>query len=195
MFCVFVTRFLFSQRLVRVLTVSSSDNFWTVFVLAGHSLQKWRLSAKEPEQLIFVAELNRLVRDGFHMAVWDNCVADHAETDTWLLDIQSDKDNIIMLAAAVNLQMSAQLHYALICIDTSGNQAPTVVKDFLLLKVPALYREDGSNEALLYRFLLCGTNAYLYNHRNIIVIKPQEDPDTIDFNVPHDFLLGNPICI
>lgn len=179
------------QRLVRVLTVSSTDrNTWTVFVLAGHSLQKWRLSTKEPEQLIFVAELNRLVRDGFHMSVWDNCVADPTETDTWLLDIQSDKDSIIILAAAVNMQMSAQLHYALICIDTSGNQAPTTVKDFLLLKVSALYREDGSNDALLYRFLLCGTNAYLYNHRSIIVIKPQEDPDTIEFNSPQDFLLG-----
>lgn len=175
---------------MRVLTVPSSDNTWTVFVLAGHSLQKWHLSSKEPEQLIFVAELNRLVREGFHMTVWENCGADQTETDTWLLDIQSDKNSIIILAAAVNMHISPQLHYALICVDTSGNQAPTTVKDFLLLKVSALYREDGSNDALLYRFLLCGTSAYLYNHRSIIVIKPQEDPDTIEFNSPQDFLLG-----
>lgn len=81
------------------------DNSWTLFVLAGHSLHKWRLTPGEPEQLVYVAELNRLVRDSFHVTVWDNCGADQGETDTWLLDIQSDKDSVIVLAAAVNMQV------------------------------------------------------------------------------------------
>lgn len=92
-----------------MLSVPNSDGTWTVFVLAGHSLQKWILSTSETEQLVSVSELNRLVRDSFHNAVWDNCVGDQAEIDTWLLDIQSDKDNIIILAAAVNVQMSPQV--------------------------------------------------------------------------------------
>lgn len=91
-----------------MLSVPNNDGTWTVFVLAGHSLQKWILSTTETEQLVSVSELNRLVRDSFHNAVWDNCVGDQAEIDTWLLDIQYDKD-IIILAAAVNVQMSPQV--------------------------------------------------------------------------------------
>lgn len=173
-----------------MLAVPSPENTYTVYVLAGHSLQKWKLSSVEPEQLIFVAELNRLVRESFHMTVWENCGADQMETDTWLLDIQPDKESVIILAAAVNMQVSPQLHYAMICVQTSGNQPPTTIKDFLLLKVSALYREDSASDCLSYRFLLSGTNAYLYNHRSIVVIKPQEEPDTLEFNAPQDFLLG-----
>lgn len=88
------------------------------------------------------------------------------------------------------MQVSPQLHYAMISLATGGDEPPTSIKDFLLLKVSQLYREENSSECLSYRFLLCGTNAYLYNHRSIIVIKPQEDPDTIDINTPQDFLLG-----
>lgn len=97
------------QRLVRVLSVPNKDGTWIIYVLAGHSLQKWLLSIQEPEQLVCVTELHRLVRDSFHSAVWDNCVGDQAEIDTWLLDIQSDKDGVIILAAAVNMQMSPQV--------------------------------------------------------------------------------------
>lgn len=170
--------------------MKAPEDSWFVYVLAGHSLHKWRLSLHESEQLVYMAELNRLVRDGFHMTVWENCNADQSETDTWLLDIQSDKDSVIVLAAAVNMQVSPQLHYAMISFQTAGSQPPSTIKDFLLLKISNLYREDDSSDCLSYRFLLCGTNAYLYNHRNIIVIKPQEDPDTIEFNSPQDFLLG-----
>lgn len=91
----------------------NKDGTWTIYVLAGHSLQRWILSTQEPEQLISVSELNRLVRYSFHAAIWDNCVGDQAEIDTWLLDIQSDKENIIILAAAVNMQMSPQVIYLL----------------------------------------------------------------------------------
>ncbi|CAH0552008.1 unnamed protein product [Brassicogethes aeneus] len=182
-------------RLVRVLSLSNNDNTWTVYVLAGHSLQKWVLSLGEPEQLVFVAELNRLVRDNFHHAVWDSCVGDHAEIDTWLLDIQSDGDNMIILAAAVNMQMSPQVHYAMISVSTRSNQPPNQVKDFMILKMSGLYNENNPAEVLSYRFLLCGTHAYLYNQRSITVIKPQEDPDVLEFNAPQDFLLGGSICV
>ncbi|XP_018569025.1 nuclear pore complex protein Nup133 [Anoplophora glabripennis] len=179
-------------RLIRVLSVLNKDGSWTVFVLAGHSLQKWILSTTETEQLVCVSELNRLVRDSFHNAVWDNCVGDQAEIDTWLLDIQSDKENIIILAAAVNVQMSPQVHYALISFSTNGT---TQIRDFLLLKMSGLYREDNPSDALSYRFLLCGINAYIYNLKTITVVKPQEEPDVLEFNFPQDLLLGGSICV
>ncbi|XP_023018139.1 nuclear pore complex protein Nup133 [Leptinotarsa decemlineata] len=179
-------------RLVRVLSIPNKDSTWTIYVLAGHSLQKWILSNHDNEQLVSITELNRMVRDQFHSAVWESCVGDQAEIDTWLLDIQSDKDNIIILAAAVNMQMSPQVHYAMISFSTNGS---TQIKDFLILKMSGLYREDNPSESLSYRFLLCGTSAYVYNLKTITVLKPQEEPDILEFNSSQDFLLGGSICV
>lgn len=97
------------QRLVRVLTVAGEEDEWTVYIVAGHSLQKWHMSLDEPERLAFVVELNKFVRDGFHSTVFDRWDDHQAETETWLLDIQSDKDNVIILAAAVNMCISHQV--------------------------------------------------------------------------------------
>ncbi|KRT80936.1 hypothetical protein AMK59_5243, partial [Oryctes borbonicus] len=163
--------------------------------------------------------------------------------DTWLLDIQSDKDNIILLAAAVNMHVSSQVHYAMICIQTNTTVPPsnfqdflllqitglyrdedpsdclsyrfllsgtthyamiciqtnTTVppsnfQDFLLLQITGLYRDEDPSDCLSYRFLLSGTTAYVYNQKSITVIKPQEEPDVLDFDGPHDFLLCGSIC-
>lgn len=62
-----------------------------------------------------MSDLTRIVRDKFHATVWDNnvnwdtTVSDHSEIDTWLLDIQNDKDGVIILAAAVNMHVSAHV--------------------------------------------------------------------------------------
>lgn len=64
------------------------------------------------------------------------------------------------------------------------------IRDFLLLKMSGLYREDNPSDSLSYRFLLCGTQAYLYNSKTITVVKPQEEPDVLEFTAPQDFLLG-----
>lgn len=173
---------------------STTSDTWAVYVLADHSLQKWHLTKTE-EELIFVAEVNRMVRDSFRSALWENCVGDQTEIDIWLLDIQSDKDSVIILAAAVNIPISPRVHYAMISLQTNTNQAPTSVKDFLLLKITDMYRESNPGDSLTYRFLLCGINAYLYNQKHITVIKPQEEPDILEFNTPQDFLLAGSICI
>ncbi|KAK4884014.1 hypothetical protein RN001_000285 [Aquatica leii] len=182
-------------RLVRVLTVQENENSWLVYVLAGHSLQKWRLSANKEELLIFIVELNQLIRDGFRSTIWEQTGGDPSEIDTWLLDIQSDKGNVIILAAAVNMHISPQVHYAMISVQTNLPTPPTNIRDLLLLKMNGLYREDNSSDSLSYRFLLCGTCAYLYNQRTITIFKPQEEPDILEFHGLPDFILGGAVCV
>lgn len=188
-------------RLVRVLSTPGKDGYWIVYVLAGHSLQKWILSSFESEQLVFISDLTRIVKEKFHSLVWS--VSDLSETnawlfdiqniDTWLLDIQSDKDNLIILAAAMNTQVSPKVHYAMISFSTQG--ATPFIKDFVLLPMSGLYREENIAESLSYRFLICGTSAYLYNAKTITVVKPQEEPDVLEFTSSQDVLLGGSVCI
>ncbi|CAH1116722.1 unnamed protein product [Phaedon cochleariae] len=181
-------------RLVRVLSVPNKKGTWIVYVLAGHSLQKWILSNQEPEQLVSISELNRLVRDRFHSVVWDNWVGDQDEIDIWLLDIQADKDkdNVIIFAAAVNMQKSSQVYYAMISFSTGGSVS---IKDFILLKISGLYREDNASDSLSYRFLLSGSSVYMYNLKTIRIMRSSEEPDVLEFNSSQDFLLGGSICV
>lgn len=67
---------------------------------------------------------------------------------------------------------------------------PAQIRDFLLLKMTGFYREWSPSDSLSYRFLLCGTQAYLYNSKSITVVKPQEDPDLLEFTAAQDFILG-----
>lgn len=152
-------------------------------------LQKWKLITNESEQLIFVADLNRIVIEGFRTIVWENCSCNQTDIDTWLLDIHIEKDCLVILAAAVNLHLSPQMHYALIWLPTNTNTAPTIFQEFFVLKLTGLYQENNPVECLSYRFLICNEIIYVYNKNSIMVIKSQEETESLDFN-SQDFILG-----
>jgi hypothetical protein len=59
----------FTQRLVKVLT-SGSSNGADMLVLAGLTLQKWALSSKEAEKLVFEFDMSRLLGDSFLSGFW-----------------------------------------------------------------------------------------------------------------------------
>ncbi|XP_044746474.1 nuclear pore complex protein Nup133 [Coccinella septempunctata] len=179
-------------RLVRVHSISNQNGSWTVFILAGHSLQKWKISPSEPEQLIYMVELNKLVRDHYRSAMGENCVG---ELDTWILDLQHDKDNLILLTAAVNMPYSPQIHYALISIPISNSQPNIIPKEFKVLKIMEVYREDNPSETLSYKFLWCNNCIYLFNQKKIIVLKSPEEQDVLEFNSPQDLILGGSVCV
>jgi hypothetical protein len=61
--------FLFTQRLVKVLTCGSNDGA-DMLVLAGLTLQKWELSSKEAEKLVFEFDMSRLLGDSFLSGFW-----------------------------------------------------------------------------------------------------------------------------
>lgn len=179
-------------RLVRVHSISDQNEGWTVFILAGHSLQKWKISSNQPEQLIYMVELNRLVRDHFRSAMGENCVG---ELDTWILDLQHDKENLILLTAAVNMPYSPQIHYALISIPINNCQPSIIAKEFKILKIMEMYREDNPGESLSYKFLWCNNCTYLFNQKKIIVLKSPEEQDVLEFTTPQDFILGGSVCV
>lgn len=79
----------------------------------------------------------------------------------------------------------------MISLTLSGQNAQ--IKEFFLLKMSGLFREENPCDSLAYRFLLCGTHAYLYNLKTITVIKAQEEPDTLEFTSSQDFLLGKKV--
>lgn len=181
-------------RLVRVLSVKQNEEQSFVFVLAGHMLQKWQMSYNEPEQLIYITELGRVIRDAFQCTAWDSCGSDPTDIDIWLLDIQVIGNSIMILAAAANLHVSPQVQYALVRMDAKAIQTSAQVEEFLLLKLYGLYQEDNTAEFLSYRLLLCDSDIYIHRKRDITIIQSSNEPEVLDFISIGDKLLGGSVC-
>lgn len=71
-------------------------------------------------------------------------------------------------------------------IQTNIITPPVHLKDFLLLKLMGLYRDDNPGDSLNCRLIMSGCNAYIYNPKSINVIKPQEEHDSLEFHNPND---------
>lgn len=181
-------------RLVRVLSVKQSDEQSWVFVLAGQMLQKWQMSYNEPEHLLYITELGRVIRDAFQCTAWESCGADPADIDVWLLDIQVVGNSVMLLAAAVNLHVSPQVQYALVRMDANTLQTSAQVEEFLLLKLFGLYQEDNTADFLSYRLLICDSDIYIHRKRDITIIQSSNEPEVLDFTSIGDKLLGGSVC-
>lgn len=168
-----------------------------MYVLAGTSLQKWKLNNNDPEQLVFANDLNRIVQEAFqsHETQMDRVGNYINDSSTWLLDIQPDHDGIIILAGTVNLQISPQVRYGLVKIEMTGNNVPMKHSEFASVKLNGFYREENPTESLSYRFLNCNGVSYIYNQKTITVVTRNEEPDTLEFASPHDFILGGSVCV
>lgn len=166
----------------------SDDQQWILYVSAGHVLQKWKLTSGKPEHLTYMTDLSRLLREGFSSAVWENCSCNLTDLDIWLLDIGHENNSIVILCACVNLQLSPQVHYALITL--SGDDiVPDSYEEFTVIKLTSLFQENNPTECLSYKFLLNNNNVYIYNQNSITVIRNKYEVETLDFN-RQDSMLG-----
>lgn len=139
------------------------------------------MSSSEPEQLVYMSELSRVIRDAYQCTAWESCGSDPADIDLWLLDVQVAGSNIMLLAAAVNLHVSPQVQYALVRLDTDVLQTAAQIEEFLLLKLFGLYQEDDTADFLSYRLLLCDNNMFVLRQRDITIVQSGNDPDFLDF--------------
>ncbi|XP_066258897.1 nuclear pore complex protein Nup133 [Euwallacea similis] len=181
-------------RIIRLLAIPGIQQNYSIYVLAGLNLQKWSLTDQVPEQLRWSADVSRLVKDSFrsHISHWELC--DPADIDAWILDMQPDREGVLMLCAAVNQHMAPQVYYGMISFAVNIPNPPTQPRDFLLLKMMGLYTDNNSGEVLNYKFILCANNAYVYSNKSITVIKPQEDPDRLEFLHPSDRIFSGCAC-
>lgn len=58
------------QKLIKVVAVNSGDCGYLLYVLAGHTLQKWLIVFGEIERLVYEVDVNRLAIDAFQKTIW-----------------------------------------------------------------------------------------------------------------------------
>ncbi|XP_067007277.2 nuclear pore complex protein Nup133 [Anabrus simplex] len=188
-------------KLAKVAAVSIREGRtggWCVYVLAEHSLQKWTLYPGEVEKLVYECDINRIVRDAFCDTVWESCAGSSSDLDIWMLDMQTLMEGgIMLLVAAVNKQVTPQIHYALGKLSTDTASAPNKFTEFCPLKNTAFYSEEYESELLDYKFLLVRRTAYIYNQKVIVAVSVMNDVDEADiiqFGTSGDSILGGALC-
>ncbi|XP_059475123.1 nuclear pore complex protein Nup133 isoform X2 [Neocloeon triangulifer] len=190
-------------RLVKVMTqsgTSAGDTECKLLVLAGLTLQKWVLSNKDIEKLVFEFDMSRLLKSSFSNDFWEQSNTSAQDLSIWLLDMEKMENGVLILAAAANLNVSPQIHYAAVLVASENDKAPESFQMFCpFLKFNGFHQgEDSECEDLNYRFVVFGSSAFIYNKKVIMAVPvtindPGADVDRLDFpSAPGDAILtGN----
>ncbi|KAH7972663.1 hypothetical protein HPB52_014816 [Rhipicephalus sanguineus] len=107
-------------------------------------------------------------------------------------------NGVAVLMAALNPQVSQQLHYAIGTVDVrnvgSPNDSPVCFTDFTVLRFSEQYTERNEESLLNYKFVLPSVNrrtSFVYGTTKVYCVTPGsnvDDPDVIEFK--KDKLLG-----
>ncbi|KAK6635816.1 hypothetical protein RUM44_001070 [Polyplax serrata] len=182
-------------KLVKITVVKNVgyDNEWMLYILAGHTLQKWILVDGELERLIFECDINQLGVEAFQKTIWEPFGGNPNEVQVWLLDMQPTDGGVTVLLGGTNSQISPQFYYALGTLLTNSEVPPTRFDRFCPLKNTGFYRESDEQELLSYKFLISGGTAYLYKPKSLLAVSAVnfgDEIDNIDFLGQDDQILG-----
>ncbi|KAK8774293.1 hypothetical protein V5799_011175 [Amblyomma americanum] len=187
-----------ARHLVKVLvepTEEEDEKF--VYVLLRNSLQKWFLE-EGPERLCSECDLDRSMKEQFHEAVWDreNTLPRHLKA--WCIDMQLSSNGVAVLMAALNIQVSQQLYYAIGTVDVrnlgSPADSPASFTDFTVLRFSEQYTEKDEEALLSYKFVLPSANrrsSFVYSDTKVYCVTPGSNVDDLDvIEFKKDKLLG-----
>jgi hypothetical protein len=116
----------------------------------------------------------------------------------WILDAQVYKNDLILLIAASNPNLSSQIQYALAALPMQSSSPPTGFSSFCVLKYATAMaeRSDSSlqeSSPPQCRFVLVGSTAYLYSDKWILCVpsnEPLEEPDKLEVKAANERFLG-----
>ncbi|XP_076054579.1 nuclear pore complex protein Nup133 isoform X2 [Oratosquilla oratoria] len=182
-------------RFVRAVGIpgAKSGEHW-ILVLSAHFLQKWHVEVGESDKLLYQCNVEKYIREGFVDHVWGRERATAPQLRVWLVDMQPTAiSSVMILTAAVNPQVSQQLVYALVTLDTSTDAPPTGVSNFSVLKHSEYYQESAESVLLSQRFLLCKNTAYIYNKTTVLCVSANGEGDSgdrVEFSGAGDSIFG-----
>ncbi|KAG7207192.1 hypothetical protein KM043_008877 [Ampulex compressa] len=185
-------------KLVKVACTGLGDRGSRVLILAGSSLQYWSFPHNEQERMEFDEDIGHIISQGFHRKIWESSACNAQNIDTWLIDMQPCDEAIVFLMAAHCTDVTSQIHFALGSIQLSGVTLGNSFKWFIPVKIgPLLYHDDAESTLVSYRFILCGWEAIIYNHYNVLVVNCTSDHDQDKIDLVRgggDSILGGALC-
>lgn len=154
----------------------------------------------ETERLLYQCDIDKWARESLVTHVWSRSdpTSIH-QLRVWILDAQVHKNDLVMLIAASNPNLSTQIQYALAALPlNSGLQAPTGFSSFCVLKFATALTERPESSldpspSPQCRFVVIGSTAYLYSDKWILCVpanEPLEEPERLEVRMPNERFLG-----
>jgi nuclear pore complex protein Nup133 len=170
---------------VKLTVEAAGASKWTVSILADRWFQRWSFSGPSEQFLFEDAEVLKKIRDTFCQTVWNNRSIN--EIELWLLDMQTQNDVVIVLAAATNRSHTPEMLYALITFNTAAGQNLDIER-FQLLKHKNYFSPETEAECLALKFVYSRETAYVYNEKMVFLVTGDKEANKIDF--PTDRILS-----
>lgn len=149
-------------KLLKICAEHSGTTDWIVSILAEKWIQRWSFSGNGNEQFLFEdSEILKKIKDAYQKRIWSN--RDLNEIQVWMIDLQPSDSGLIILTAAINLQHTPQLHYAL--IQLNDEETYFSIGNFCHLKHNIFYRPEMDEEILAMKFMLNRGVAYVYGEK------------------------------
>lgn len=155
------------QRFLKICAEPRDSSEWSVSVLSDKWIQRWSIGPNCVENFLFEDfEIVRKMKETFQQKIWPN--RDASEIETFLLDMQAATGNLYVLAAAINLAHTPQIHFAIFTLDDCESVFNVI--NYCQIKNSIFYSGDANDENLKYKFILNRSVAYVYGERTIYEI-------------------------
>ncbi|KAH0548930.1 nuclear pore complex protein Nup133 [Cotesia glomerata] len=185
-------------KLSKVLCTYFGDQGSRVLILAGSSLQYWSFPVNDQEKMEFDEDVGHVVAQAFQRVSWENAACNPSSIHTWLIDMQTNDEGIVLLVAAHCEEISPQVQFALGLLQLNSTTLITPFKWFIPVKVgPLLYQDNIDNTINSYRFILSGWEAIVYNYCSVLVVNVtnENEQDKIELiRRGEDKILGGDLC-
>ncbi|CAN7987722.1 unnamed protein product, partial [Ixodes pacificus] len=137
------------------------------------------------------------MKEQFHSALWDREDTLPRLLKAWCIDMQLTMNGVTVLMAALNPQVSQQLHFALGTVDLCDPESPAPASppgfsEFSVLRFSEQYTEKDEEALLGYKFVLPSVNrkaSYVYNDTKVFCISPGSGLEELDV-FKRDRILG-----
>lgn len=185
-------------KLAKVTCTSLGDRS-RVLILAGSSLQYWSFPNGEQEKMEFDEDVGHIVSQEFQKHIWNLRHLAPESMETWLIDMQTCDEGIVLLVAANSSDTSpSRIHFALGLLPLNGTSLTSSFKWFIQLKVgPLRHQEDPETAISSFRFILSGWEAIIYNSHTVLVVNTtnEHEQDKIELvRTAEDKILGGSLC-
>ncbi|CAC5366026.1 NUP133 [Mytilus coruscus] len=133
----------------------------------------------------YAAEIKLIDQDSKHLT----------QLRSWLIDMQSTSNGVVIFGAAVNMDVSLTVNYALAFIDTDIGGTPSALEKLVLLDYQDSYDDELEYQLQNFKLVVPDTktySGYVYNKERVLYVPGETE--IVDIQAPGGHVLGAGCC-
>ncbi|XP_052097851.1 nuclear pore complex protein Nup133-like isoform X1 [Mytilus californianus] len=175
--------------------LTEDDDDFPFYVLSGTQLQKWTVGEGITEKLFYQVDADRMFRESIARKLWDQDSKHLTQLRSWLIDMQSTSTGVVIFGAAVNMDVSLTVNYALAFIDTDIGGTPSALEKLVLLDYQDSFDDELEYQLQNFKLVVPDTQTYcgyVYNKERVLYVPGETE--IVDIQAPGGHVLGAGCC-